>query len=38
MNHAAETLALTISYWGYVALLPTLIVIFVALGLMRRKD
>ena len=38
MNHAAQTLTMVISYWGYVAFLPTMIVAFVVLGLVRRKD
>ena len=38
MNHAAQTLAMAISYWGYVALLPTMIVASVVLGLIRRKE
>ena len=38
MNHAAQTLTMAISYWGYVALLPTMIIAFVVLCLMRRKD
>ena len=38
MNHAAQTLTMTISYWGYVALPPTMIVAFVVFGLMGRKD
>ena len=38
MNDAAETLTLTISYWGYLALLPTIIVSFVVLGLIGRKE
>ena len=36
MNHAAQTLIMAVSYWGYVAFLPTMIVAFVVLG--RRKD
>ncbi len=38
MNHAAQTLTTVLSYWGYVAFLPTMIVAFVVLGLVRRKD
>jgi hypothetical protein len=38
MNHAPQTLAMAISYWGYVAFLPTMIIAFVVLGLIRRKD
>jgi len=38
MNHAPETLTMAISYWGYVALLPAIVVGFVVEGLIRRKD
>jgi len=38
MNHAAHTLTMVISYWGYVAFLPTMVVAFVVLGAVRRKD
>ena len=38
MNHTAQTLTMVISYWGYVAFLPTMIVAFVVLDLIRRKD
>jgi hypothetical protein len=38
MNHSAQTLTMVISYWGYVAFLPTMIVAFVVLSLIRRKD
>jgi hypothetical protein len=38
MSHAPQTLTMVISYWGYVAFLPTLIAAFVILGLIRRKD
>jgi hypothetical protein len=38
MNHAAQTLTTVISYWGYVGFLPTMIVAFVVLVLVRRKD
>jgi hypothetical protein len=38
MNHAAQTLTTVIWYWGYVAFLPTMIVAFVVLALVRRKD
>jgi len=38
MNHEAQTLVMAVSYWGYVALLPTMIVASVVLGLIRRKD
>ena len=38
MNHAPRTLSMAISYWGYVALLPTIIVASVILGVVRRKD
>ena len=38
MNHPAQTMTMVISYWGYVAFLPTMIVACVVLGLIRRKD
>ena len=38
MNHAAQTLTMAISYWGYVAFLPAMIVAYIVLGLIRRKD
>ena len=38
MNHSAETLTMVISYWGYVTLLPMLIVASVVLGLKRPKE
>jgi hypothetical protein len=38
MNHIAQTLSMVISFWDYVALLPTLIVASVVLSLIRRKD
>jgi hypothetical protein len=38
MNAAAPTLIMVITYWGYVAYLPMLIVALVVLGLIRRKD
>jgi hypothetical protein len=38
MKDAAPTLIMVVSYWGYVAFLPTMIVAFVVLGLIRRKD
>ena len=37
MNHAAQTMTTVISYWGYVALLPAMIVASMVLGLVRRK-
>jgi hypothetical protein len=37
MNHAAQTLNMVVSYWDYVAFLPTMIVAFVVFGLIRRK-
>ncbi len=37
MNHAAPTLTMVISYWGYVAFLPMMIVAFVVLGLTRGR-
>lgn len=39
MNHAAETLIMVISYWGYVTLLPAILVAFVVHGwLIRPKE
>jgi hypothetical protein len=38
MNHTAQTLTMVISYWGYVALLPTMFVALVVHGLIRPKD
>jgi hypothetical protein len=38
MNHAAQTLTMVVSYWGYLAFLPTMIVACVVLSLIRRKD
>jgi hypothetical protein len=38
MNQAAQTLTMAISYWGYIAFLPTMIVTCVVLGVIRRKD
>jgi hypothetical protein len=38
MNQAAQTLTMALSYWGYVAFLPAMIVASVFLGLMGRKD
>jgi hypothetical protein len=38
MNHAAQTLTMVISYWGYLAFLPTMIVALVVLGWTRWKD
>jgi hypothetical protein len=38
MNHIAQTLSMVISFWDYVALLPTLIVASVVLSLIRRKE
>jgi hypothetical protein len=37
MNHAAQTLTMAISYWGYVAL-PTIFITFLVHGVIRRKD
>ncbi len=34
MNHAAQTLIMVISNWGYVALLPAILVAFVVCGWM----
>ena len=36
MNHAAQTLIMVISYWGYVAFLPTILVAFVVCGWLTR--
>jgi hypothetical protein len=38
MNQAPQTLTMVLSYWGYVAFLPAMIVASVVLGLIRRKD
>ena len=38
MNHASQALMMAISYWGYVTMLPAMIVASVILGLVRRKD
>lgn len=39
MNHAVQTLVMTISYWGYVALLPAILLAFVVNGwLIRPKE
>jgi hypothetical protein len=38
MNDAAPTLIMVVSYWGYVAFLPTMIIALVVHGLIRRKD
>jgi hypothetical protein len=38
MKDATPTLIMVVTYWGYVAFLPTLIVAFVILGFIRRKD
>ena len=38
MKDAVPTLIMVVSYWGYVALLPTLFIAFVVEGLIRRKD
>jgi hypothetical protein len=38
MNHAAQTLTMVISYWGYIAFLPAMFVAFVVLDVVRRKD
>ena len=38
MNDAAPALTMVISYWGYVAFLPAMIVAFAVLALIRRKD
>jgi hypothetical protein len=38
MTQTAHTLTMIISYWGYVAFLPTMIVACVVLSVIRRKD
>lgn len=38
MSHAAPTLTMVISYWGYLAFLPAIIVAFVVLGWIPRKE
>ena len=38
MNDGARTLSIAISYWGYVSLLPAMIIASVILGIVRRKD
>jgi len=38
MNDAARTLSMAISYWGYVSLLPGMIIASVILSIVRRKD
>jgi len=38
MNDAARTLSMALSYWGYVALLPGMIIASAVLGIVRRKD
>jgi len=38
MKDAAPTLSMLISYWGYVAFLPALVVAFIYHGFIRRKD
>ena len=39
MNHAAQTLIMVISYWGYIALLPAILAAFVVHGwLIRPKE
>ena len=38
MNQPAQTLIMALSYWGYVAFLPTIIIASVVLGLVRRKE
>ena len=37
MSHAAQTVAMAVSYWGYVALLPAMLIASLVLGLIRRK-
>jgi len=37
MNHPAQTLVMAVSYWGYVALLPTIVIASVLLSLRPRK-
>ena len=38
MNDAAPGLIMVITYWAYVAFLPTLTIAFVYFGFIRRKD
>jgi hypothetical protein len=38
MKDAAPTLIMVVTYWGYVAFLPTLFAAFLVLGFIRRKD
>ena len=38
MNQAAQTVNMVISFYDYVALLPTMIVACIVSGLTRRKD
>ena len=38
MKDAAPTLIMLVTYWGYVAFLPTLIVAFLVLGFIWRKN
>jgi hypothetical protein len=38
MKDAAPTFIMMVSYWGYVAFLPTMFIAFVVHGLIRRKD
>jgi hypothetical protein len=38
MNHAAQSLTMAISYWGYVAFLPALFIALAVHGLIGRKD
>lgn len=38
MNHAAQTLTMAVSFWGYISLLPTIIVGAVVLAVVWRKD
>ena len=38
MKDAAPTLIMVVSYWGYVALVPVMLIVLVVHGLIRRKD
>jgi hypothetical protein len=38
MKDGAHTLITVVSYWGYIAFLPTFILAFIYHGFIRRKD
>ena len=38
MKDAAPTLIMVVSYWGYIALLPAMLIALMVHGLIRRKD